>query len=139
MIACQYRRTKQAINRENRFFELLTPFSLAKKVFLIYYPLKWKKFVIAIIDDNGDVAESYTYTVYGEVTVFDSNGNELSESALGNRYTFQGREIDYTTGLYNFRARWYDPETGRWLASSASPGLREPNWHQRWFEPVCCI
>ncbi len=50
------------------------------------------------------------------MTVFDSNGNELDDSALGNRYCFQGREIDYTTGLYNFRARWYDPETGRWLS-----------------------
>jgi hypothetical protein len=30
--------------------------------------------------------ESYTYTAYGEITVFDSNGNELEKSALGNRY-----------------------------------------------------
>jgi RHS repeat-associated protein len=37
-------------------------------------------------------------------------------SALGNRYTFQGREIDWTTGLMYFRARWYNPETGRWLS-----------------------
>jgi len=72
--------------------------------------------VVALIDETGDVAESYEYTSYGKVTAFDSNGNELSESALGNRYTFQGREIDYTTGLYNFRARWYDAETGRWLS-----------------------
>jgi len=50
------------------------------------------------------------------VIVFDANGNELETSALGNRYTFQGREIDWSTGLYNFRARWYDPETGRWLS-----------------------
>ncbi len=71
--------------------------------------------VVALVDENGNIAESYTYTAYGEVTVFDSNGNELEQSALGNRYTFQGREIDYTTGLYNFRARWYDAETGRWL------------------------
>lgn len=34
----------------------------------------------------------------------------------GNRYTFQGREIDWTTGLYYFRARWYSSKTGRWLS-----------------------
>ena len=62
--------------------------------------------VVALIDENGDVAESYNYGAYGNVTVFDSNGNELDKSGLENRYTFQGREIDYTTGLYNFRARW---------------------------------
>jgi len=72
--------------------------------------------VVALVDEAGDVAESYEYSAYGVVTVFDSNGNELDESALGNRYTFQGREIDWSTGLYNFRARWYDPDTGRWLS-----------------------
>jgi len=72
--------------------------------------------VVALIDESGSIAESYTYTAYGEVSVFDANGAEIDESALGNRYTFQGRELDYTTGLYNFRARWYDAETGRWLS-----------------------
>ena len=41
---------------------------------------------------------------------------ERTESAYGNRYCFQGREIDWTTGLMYFRARWYDPGTGRWLS-----------------------
>ena len=72
--------------------------------------------VVALIDENGEVAERYEYSAYGEITVLDSNGNELDESALGNRYTFQGREIDWSTGFYNFRARWYEPETGRWLS-----------------------
>ncbi len=29
---------------------------------------------------------------------------------------WQGREYDAKTGLYYFRARWYSPETGRWLS-----------------------
>ena len=72
--------------------------------------------VVALVDEAGSVAESYEYGAYGKTTVFDVNGNELEQSALGNRYTFQGREIDWSTGLYNFRARWYDQETGRWLS-----------------------
>ena len=28
----------------------------------------------------------------------------------------QGREYSWVTGLYYFRARWYDPVTGRWLS-----------------------
>jgi len=72
--------------------------------------------VVALIDECGSVAEFYQYSAYGEVTVFDTNGDELDDSALGNRYCFQSREIDYTTGLYNFRASWYDAETGRWLS-----------------------
>jgi len=34
-----------------------------------------------------------------------------------NRYLFQGREYSFATGLYNFRARWYEPELGRWLSN----------------------
>ena len=33
-----------------------------------------------------------------------------------NRYRFQGREWSAATGLTNFRARWYDSVTGRWLS-----------------------
>lgn len=29
----------------------------------------------------------------------------------------QGREYSWATGLYYFRARWYDPVTGRWLSN----------------------
>jgi len=32
------------------------------------------------------------------------------------RYRFQGREWSAATGLVNFRMRWYDPVTGRWLS-----------------------
>ena len=32
------------------------------------------------------------------------------------RFTWQGREYSRATALYNFRARWYDPASGRWLS-----------------------
>jgi RHS repeat-associated protein len=60
--------------------------------------------------------ERYSYSAYGETTIFDSAGNPLGESAYGNRYLFQGREYDSSAGFYYFRARWYSPETGRWLS-----------------------
>jgi RHS repeat-associated protein len=51
-------------------------------------------------------------------TIFDSNGAEIAnhQSAIGNRHLWQDREYDSATGLYYFRARWYSPETGRWLS-----------------------
>ena len=50
--------------------------------------------------------------------MFSASGNSIAnqKSEIGNRYTFQGREIDWDTGLTYFRARWYNPETGRWLS-----------------------
>ena len=49
------------------------------------------------------------------VALFQKN-NVITESACDNRFLFQGREYDYDTALYYFRARWYEPETGRWLS-----------------------
>ena len=44
-------------------------------------------------------------------------GRRVSASALAtSRYRFQCREWSAATGLVNFRARWYDPVTGRWLS-----------------------
>ncbi len=45
-----------------------------------------------------------------------ANNDLITESVYGNRFLFQGREYDYDTALYYFRARWYEPETGRWLS-----------------------
>jgi RHS repeat-associated protein len=85
-----------------------------------YYYLKdHQNTVIALIDETGTVVESYEYDAYGRVLdVKDGTGSSIAnqKSAIGNRYTFQGREIDWETGLIYFRARWYNPETGRWLS-----------------------
>jgi len=74
--------------------------------------------VNALADEIGNVVESYRFDAWGKVTgVYDGNGNHLSESAYGNRFLWQGREYSYRTGLYYFRARWYDPVMGRWLSN----------------------
>jgi RHS repeat-associated protein len=73
--------------------------------------------VWALVDTNGVMVETYDFDAWGRVlSVTDGNGNVLASSAIGNRYLFQGREYSWATGLYYFRARWYDPVTGRWLS-----------------------
>ena len=60
------------------------------------------------------VVGSYTYDAWGNVV---DEEITTSASVLSNiRYRFQGREWSAATGLVNFRMRWYDPETGRWLS-----------------------
>ena len=39
-----------------------------------------------------------------------------SHALARNRYRFQCREWSAATGITNFRARWYDSVTGRWLS-----------------------
>nr|BAL54470.1 hypothetical conserved protein [uncultured Planctomycetota bacterium] len=55
--------------------------------------------------------------VSDEIT-YDSFGNALSETnpAAGNRFKFTARELDAALSLYYYRARWYDPQLGRFLA-----------------------
>jgi len=71
--------------------------------------------VQAIVDVAGSIVESYQYDAWGNVLeVKDGSGNPLSESAIGNRILWQGREYSWKTGLYFFRVRWYEPVTGRY-------------------------
>ncbi len=78
--------------------------------------------VHALADETGSIVESYRFDAWGNVLeVRDQDGllsivNGQWSSPLGNRFLFQGREYSWATGLYNFRARWYDPVTGRWLS-----------------------
>jgi RHS repeat-associated protein len=63
-------------------------------------------------DGNGEVVARWTYDAWGNVL-----SSNVSVTALASlRYRFQGRELSAVTGLTNFRMRWYDPETGRWLS-----------------------
>ena len=74
--------------------------------------------VHAVADSTGAIVETYRYDAWGKVLgVYDADGQPLEESALGNNTLFQGRWYSWTTRLYNFRARWYDPVTGRWLSN----------------------
>ena len=85
-----------------------------------YYALKdHQNTVLALTDASGHIAESYSYDAYGQLLdIQDGTGSSIGtqQSAVGNRYLFQGREHDFTTGFTYFRARWYSPETGRWLS-----------------------
>ena len=61
------------------------------------------------------VIERYTYDVYGTPRITDAAGTVLTQSAVGNRALFTGREYDQETGLYSYRARYYDSRIGRFL------------------------
>ena len=65
-------------------------------------------------DESGAVVARWTYDAWGNVLA-----EEIAPSAgelRTVRYRFHGRERSAATGLVNFRMRWYDPVTGRWLS-----------------------
>jgi RHS repeat-associated protein len=80
-----------------------------------YYHRNQQYSITAMTTSTGAVAERYAYTAYGQPTILNASGSVLTSSAVGNRYTYTGREWDETLGLHHFRARWMSPMTGRFL------------------------
>ena len=73
-----------------------------------YYHYDGSGSVVALIDSSGDSCQSYEYSAYGQVAASDPN-------FIANPYMFTGRRFDYETGLYYYRARYYNPYIGRFL------------------------
>jgi RHS repeat-associated protein len=59
--------------------------------------------------------EKYSYDVFGEPTIYDGSGSEISDTNIGNPYMFTGRRFDPEVRIYYYRARYYWPEIGRFL------------------------
>jgi RHS repeat-associated protein len=79
----------------------------------LYYSRNQQYSVTALTSSTGTVVERYAYSAYGEPKFFSGTGTVLTDSARDSRYTYTGRECDKAIGLYHFRARMYDAESGR--------------------------
>ncbi len=69
--------------------------------------------VHALIDESGNTVMSVAYNAWGTPL---NSSLSIQNSSFQLRYLFQGRERSLATGLYNFRARWYSSDIGRWLS-----------------------
>jgi RHS repeat-associated protein len=73
-----------------------------------YYEQDGLGSVTSLTATNGTVAQTYTY---------DSFGNTVnSTGSVRNYFQYTGREFDTETGLYYYRARYYDQVSGRFLS-----------------------
>ncbi len=61
-----------------------------------------------ITNGAGSVGNSYDYDSYGNI--------EAKLEGVANPYTFTAREFDAESGLYYYRARYYDALTGRFVS-----------------------
>ena len=70
----------------------------------------------------GGLQEVYTTDVWGGNTAAPAPG-----AATRNKFRFLAEPQDPETGLYHLRARYYDPDLGRFLTKDPEPGFaREP-------------
>jgi RHS repeat-associated protein len=73
-----------------------------------YYEQDGLGSVTSLTNSTGSVTQTYAYDSFGNQTA--------SSGSLTNFFRYTGREFDTETGLYYYRARYYDPMTGRFLS-----------------------
>lgn len=80
--------------------------------------------VTDITDAGGNVVQKYDYSSFGKInSIKDGSGTDITASPIINTsYTYTGREIDEESGLYYYRARYYDSSIGRFLQKDPDPG-----------------
>ena len=81
-----------------------------------YYHRNQQYSIVGLTNAAGTLVERYTYSAYGTLGIYAANGTVRTSSTYANRYTYTGREWDAELRLYHFRARWYDPATGGFVA-----------------------
>ena len=82
-----------------------------------YYLYNGHGDVVQVIDENGNIVNSYAYDEWG-------NHEEWKDPVLGidNPIRYAGEYYDEESGLYYLRARYYDPTTGRFISRDTNEG-----------------
>ncbi|MCB1775730.1 MAG: hypothetical protein KDI88_19110, partial [Gammaproteobacteria bacterium] len=65
--------------------------------------------IVGITDSDGAVAQAYAYSAFGEIVA-------VGSVPFNQPYAFTAREYDPATGLYYYRARYYEPGLGRFTS-----------------------
>jgi RHS repeat-associated protein len=76
----------------------------------------------AVADNSGNVLEQYEYTAQGHFQITNASGTVISGTGIANDILYAGRNYDYETGNYFFRARYFNPVLGRFISRDPLSG-----------------
>ena len=91
--------------RYNHELEADTPLSMFRSGTASYYERDGIGSVMSLSNSAGALVNTYTYDSFGKLTA--------STGTLTNPFQYTAREFDPETGLYEYRARYYDQSVGR--------------------------
>lgn len=84
------------------------PLAMLRSSTTSYYHADGLGSVTSLSSAAGSIANTYTYDSFGKLT--------NSTGSVVNPFRYTAREFDTETNLYYYRARYYDPTTGRFLS-----------------------
>ena len=87
---------------------------MKKKENAYYYHTNHLSSTTVISDTNGNLVEYVEYDVYGTPSLYDANNNIITQSLIGNRILFTGREIEIDNTFF-YRNRFLSTSIGRFF------------------------
>jgi RHS repeat-associated protein len=75
----------------------------------------------SLTNSSGALALTYTYDSFGKITA--------SSGSVTNPFRYTGRDFDSETGLYFYRARYYDSSSGRFISEDQTGFGAGPNFY----------
>ncbi|MED5053285.1 RHS repeat-associated core domain-containing protein, partial [Anoxybacillus rupiensis] len=86
----------------------------------LYYAANYRGDVVRIVDENGATVANYSYDPWGKVLSVSENA-----AVAGQPIGYAGYYYDRETKLYYLQARYYDPETARFISRDRDPGDKD--------------
>ena len=83
------------------------PLAMSRSSATSFYNADGLGSITSLANAAGALAQTYTFDSFGKQTA--------STGSLTNPFQYTGRESDSETGLYYYRARYYDPGVGRFI------------------------
>lgn len=100
--------TGAVVARYTQTQDIDEPLAMLRSSTTSYYQADGLGSVTSLSSSAGALAQTYGYDSFGKQTA--------SSGSLVNSLQYTGRESDSETGLYYYRARYYDPNSGRFLS-----------------------
>jgi RHS repeat-associated protein len=98
------------------------PLALTQAGVTSYYESDGLGSITSLTNSTGGITDTYSYDSFGNL--------HSTTGATASPYHFTGRELDVETGLYYYRARYYDAVTGRFLNEDSAGFDGDANFYR---------